>query len=101
MSKAYLIVTGILTAIVIAFVILTYALSFVGASATIITTQLGPNLFALNGFLPLELFLPLIPGVLPANGLGLVAGCMLIFALCFLAAAKDRGALRTSLRELT
>ncbi len=101
MSQAPRSVPGILTAIVIAFVILTYALSFVVASATIITTQLGPNLFALNGFLPLELFLLLIPGVLPANGLGLVAGFMLIFALCFWAATKDRGGFIKSLAELT
>jgi hypothetical protein len=101
MSRAPRSIPGILTAIAVAFVVLTYALSFVITIAAIIATQLGSSLLSLNGFLPLEIFLILIPGVLPANGLGLVLAFMLIFALCFWAAAKDRGGFVKSLVELT
>ncbi|SRR6266568_1860153 len=101
MSQAHRSIPGTITAIVIGFVVLTYALSFLVASVALITTQLGPSLFGLNGFLPLELFLLFIPGVLPANGLGLVAVFMLIFALCFWAAVKDRGGFLNSLAGLT
>jgi CAAX prenyl protease-like protein len=100
MSQAPRSIPGIITAIAIAFVVLTYALSFVITIAAIIGTQLGPSLLSLNGFLPLEIFLLLIPGVLPANGLGLVLGFMVIFALCFWAAAKDRGGFVNSLARL-
>ncbi len=101
MSQALRSIPGVLTAIAIAFVVLTYALSFVITIAAIIETQLGSNLLSLNGFLPLEIFLILIPGVLPANGLGLILAFMLIFALCFWAAAKDRGGFIKSLVGLT
>ena len=101
MSQALRSIPGILTAIAIAFVVLTYALSFVITIAAIIETQLGSNLLSLNGFLLLEIFLILIPGVLPANGLGLILAFMLIFALCFWAAAKDRGGFIKSLVGLT
>src|SRR5207247_11064576 len=101
MIQALRSIPGILTAIAIAFVVLTYALSFVITIAAIIETQLGSNLLSLNGFLPLEIFLILIPGVLPANGLGLILAFMLIFALCFWAAAKDRGGFIKSLVGLT
>ncbi|HVH14842.1 MAG TPA: CPBP family glutamic-type intramembrane protease [Candidatus Angelobacter sp.] len=101
MSQAPRSIPGIITAIAIAFVVLTYALSFVITIAAIIATQLGSNLLSLNGFLPLEIFLILVPGVLPANGLGLVLGFMVIFALCFWAAAKDRGGFIKSLAGLT
>ncbi|TMI61263.1 CPBP family intramembrane metalloprotease [Candidatus Bathyarchaeota archaeon] len=101
MSRAPRSIPGILTTIAIAFVILTYAFSFVITVAAIIATQLGSSLLGLNGFLPLEIFLILIPGVLPANGLGLVLAFMLIFALCFWAAAKDRGGFIKSLAGLT
>src|SRR6266581_7562238 len=101
MSRAPRSIPGILTTIAIAFVILTYALSFVITVAAIIATQLGSSLLDLNGFLPLEIFLILIPGVLPANGLGLILAFMLIFALCFWAAAKDRGGFIKSLAGLT
>ncbi len=94
-------IPGIIAAVAIAFVVLTYALSFVITIAAIIATQLGSNLLSLNGFLPLEIFLILVPGVLPANGLGLVLGFMVIFALCFWAAAKDRGGFINSLAGLT
>jgi Type II CAAX prenyl endopeptidase Rce1-like len=101
MSQAPRSIPGIITAIAIAFVVLTYALSFVITIAAIFATQLGSNLLSLNGFLPLEIFLILIPGVLPANGLGLVLGFILIFALCFWAAAKDRGGFIKGLAGLT
>ncbi|OLB71963.1 hypothetical protein AUI06_02305 [archaeon 13_2_20CM_2_52_21] len=101
MSQAPRSIPGILTAIVIGFVVLTYALSFIVAATAIFTTQLGPDLFGLNGFLPLEIFLLFIPGVLPANALGLVAAFMPIFAICFWAAAKDRGGFLSSLAALT
>jgi Type II CAAX prenyl endopeptidase Rce1-like len=100
MSQAPRSIPGIITAIAIAFVVLTYALSFVITIAAIFATQLGSNLLGLNGFLPLEIFLILIPGVLPANGLGLILGFMLIFAVCFWAAAKDRGGFINSLSGL-
>ena len=101
MSQAPRSIPGILTAIAIAFIVLTYALSFVITIAAIIATELGSSLLGLNGFLPLEIFLILIPGVLPANGLGLVVAFMPIFALCFWAAAKDRGGFIKSLAGLT
>lgn len=101
MSQAPRSIPGIITAIAIVFVIVTYALSFVIVIAALIVTQLGSNLLSLNGFLPLEIFLILVPGVLPANGLALVLGFMLIFALCFWAAAKDRGGFINSLAGLT
>jgi CAAX prenyl protease-like protein len=101
MSQVPRSIPGILTVIAIAFVLLTYALSFLIASLAMIATQLGPELLSLNGFLPLEVFLLLIPGVVPANGFGLVASFMLVFAVCFWAAAKDRGGFVKSLVELT
>ena len=101
MSQARRSIPGIITAIVIGFVILTYALSFVVASLAIIATQLGPELLSLNGLLPVEAFLLIIPRVVPANGLALVIGFMLIFALCFWAAAKDRGGFINSFTALT
>jgi Type II CAAX prenyl endopeptidase Rce1-like len=94
-------IPGILTVMVIAFVVLTYALSFLIASLAIIATQLGPSLLSLNGFLPLEVFLLIVPGVVPANAFVLVVTFMLIFALCFWAAAKDRGGFINSLAALT
>ena len=101
MSQARRSIPGILTAIVISFVILTYALSFVIASVAMVSTQLGSNLLKLNGFLPLFLFLLPTPRIIPANGFVLVATLMLIFAICFWAAAKDRGGFINSLSALT
>src|SRR5947208_13940838 len=101
MSRAPRSIPGILTTIAIAFVILTYAFSFVITVAAIIATQLGSSLLCLNVFLPLEVFLILIPGGLPANGLRLVLAFRLIFALCLWAAATDRGAFITSFAGLT
>ncbi len=101
MSQASRSIPGILTGTVIAFVVSTYALSFVVAFLGLIASQLGPDLLSLNGFLPLELFLLIIPGVVPANALELVATSMFIFGLCFWAAAKDRGGFLNSLVALT
>src|SRR2546428_8766116 len=101
MSRAPRSIPGILTTIAIALVILTYALSFVITVAAIIATQLGSSLLGLNGFLPLEIFLILIQGDLPANGLGLVLAFMLIFAISFWADAKDRSDFISSLVGLS
>ena len=101
MSQARRSIPGILTAIAVAFVVLTYALSFLIASLAMLVTNLGPNLLNLNGFLPIYVFLLIIPPILPANGFVVVAACMMIFALCFWAAAKDRGGFLKSLAELT
>lgn len=101
MSQARRSIPGILTAIAIVFAVLTYALSFAIASLAIITTNLGQGLLNLNGHLPIEVFLILITGVVPANGFALVLSFMLIFALCFWAAAKDRGGFYRSLAALT
>src|SRR5205807_10025998 len=96
MSRAPRSIPGILTTIAIALVILTYAFSLVITVAAIIATQLGSSLLGLNGFLPLEIFLILIPGVLPANGRGWLLAFMLIFALCFWPAPRNAvGSLRT------
>lgn len=101
MSQARRSIPGILTAIAVAFAVLTYALSFLIASLAMLLTNLGSNLLNLNGFLPIYVFLLIIPPILPANGFVLVAACMMIFALCFWAAAKDRGGFLKSLAELT
>ena len=101
MSQARRSIPGIITAIAVSFVVLTYALSFLIASLAMISTNLGPDLINLNGFLPIYLFLLIIPPILPANGFVLVAACMMIFVLCFWAAAKDRGGFFKSLTELT
>jgi Type II CAAX prenyl endopeptidase Rce1-like len=101
LSQARRSIPGTITAIVIAFVILTYALSFVIASLAIIATQLGPDLLSLNGLLPLFLFLLPTPRIIPANGFVLVGVLMFIFAVCFWAAAKDRGGFISSFASLT
>ncbi len=101
MSQPTRSIPGIIAAIVIAFVLLTYGLSFLIASLAIIATQLGDNLLSLNGFLPLEAFLLIIPRIFPANGLALVVAFMLIFVLCFWAATKDRGGFISSFVALT
>ncbi len=94
-------ILGIITAVTISFVAITYFLSFLIAALAIITTQLGPKLLALNGYLPLEVVMLLIRGVLPANALVLVVTSMAVFALCFWAAAKDRGGFLSGLKALT
>ncbi len=101
MSRPARSILGIAAAVAISIVVITYFLSFGIAALAIITTQLGPNLFKLNGFLPLEVITLLIPRVLPANALALVAVCIAAFALCFWAAARDRGGFRSSLKQLT
>lgn len=101
MSQSPRSIAGILTAMAVVFVVLTYALSFLIASLAMIATNLGPDLLNLNGFLPIYVILLIIPPILPANGFILVATCMMIFALCFWAAAKDRGGFFKSLAELT
>jgi hypothetical protein len=94
-------IAGILTAIAIGFVVLTYALSFVLAAIAMITTPLGPNLYRLNGVLPVYLFALFSLRLIPANGLILIVVCLAIFSACFWAAAKDRGGFIASLTNLT
>src|SRR5437879_1287236 len=101
MSQAPRSIPGILTAIAISFVVVTYALSFVLAAFAIIATQLGPNLLRLNAVLPVYLFALISLRVIPANGLILIVFLMAIFSACFWAAARDRGGFIASLKALT
>src|SRR3989475_10979264 len=101
MSRAPRSIPGILTAIVISFVVVTYALSFALTALAIITTQLGPNLLRLNGVLPVYLFALISLRIIPANGLILITVLMAIFSACFWAAAIDRGGFIASLKALT
>src|SRR2546427_292508 len=91
MSRAPRSILGILTAIVISFVVVTYALSFALAALAIITTQLGPNLLRLNGVLPVYLFALISLRIIPANGLILVIVLMAIFSarFCHCTGAED------------
>src|SRR6266487_828759 len=97
MSRAPHSIPGVLTAIVISFVVVTYALSFALTALAIITTQLGPNLLRLNGVLPVYLFALISLRIIPANGLILITVLMAIFSACFWAAAIDRGGFIASL----
>src|SRR5256886_15708894 len=83
MSRAPHSIPGVLTAIVIPFVVVTYALSFALAALAIITNQLGPNLLRLNGVLPVYLFALISLRIIPANGLILVIVLMAFFFLSF------------------
>src|SRR5256885_12730176 len=87
MSRAPRSIPGILTAIVISFVVVTYALSFALTALAIITTQLGPNLLRLYGVLPVYLFALIYLRIIPANGLILIIVLMTIFSACLWAAA--------------
>ena len=101
MSRAPRSIPGILTAIVISFVVVTYALSFALTALAIITTQLGPNLLRLYGVLPVYLFALIYLRIIPANGLILIIVLMTIFSACLWAAAIDRGGFIASLKALT
>src|SRR5207244_9906681 len=100
MSRAPHSIPGILTAIVISFVVVTYALSFALTSIAIITTQLGLNLLRLNGVLPVYLFALIYLRIIPANGLILIIVLMSIFLACFWAAAIDLGGFIDGLQVL-
>jgi len=92
---------GWITVVAVVVAIFTYGLAIVIGFATIIATQLGPELLGLNGHLPVEAFLLFIPTPLPVNLLILVFVCLIVFCICFIVAGNEKGGFLLGLKQLS
>src|SRR5712692_3469071 len=92
---------GLITVVAVVIAVFTYGIAIVIGFATVIGTQLGSQLFSLNGHLPIEAFLLFIPTPLPVNLLILVFVCLIIFCICFIIAADEKGGFFRGLRQLS
>ncbi len=92
---------GWITVVAVVIAVFTYGTAIVIGFATVIGTQLGSQLFSLNGHLPVEAFLLFIPTPLPVNLLILVFVCLIVFCACFIVAANEKGGFFRGLRQLS
>ena len=92
---------GWITVVAVVVAVLTYGLAIVIGFATIIATQLGPELLGLNGHLPVEAFLLFIPTPIPVNLLILVFVCLIVFCICFIVAGNEKGGFLLGLKQLS
>lgn len=92
---------GWITVLAVIVAIFSYAIAMVIGFAVVIATQLGSQLLSLNGHLPVEAFLLFIATPLPVNLLGLVFVCLIIFCICFIIAADQKGGLFSGLKTLS
>jgi len=92
---------GWITVVAVVIAVFTYGIAIVIGFATIIVTQLGSQLLSLNGHLPVEAFLLFIPTPLPVNLLVLVFVCLVVFCICFIIAANQKGGFLLGLRQLS
>jgi hypothetical protein len=92
---------GWITVVAVVIAVFTYGIAIVIGVATVVGTQLGSQLFSLNGHLPVEAFLLFIPTPLPVNLLILVFVCLIVFCICFIIAANEKGGFFRGLRQLS
>ena len=92
---------GWITVVAVVVAVCTYVIAIVIGFGTIITTELGFQLFNLNGHLPVEAFLLIIPTPLPVNLLVLVFACLIVFSICFIVAATQKAGFLSGLRLLS
>jgi hypothetical protein len=92
---------GWITVVAVVIAVFTYGIAIVIGFATVIATQLGSQLFSLNGHLPVEAFLLFIPTPLPINLLVLVFVCLIVFCICFVIAANEKGGFFQGLKQLS
>lgn len=92
---------GWMTVVAVVIAVFTYGLAIVIGFATVIVTQLGSQLLSLNGHLPVEAFLLFIPTPLPVNLLALVFVCLIVFCICFVVAANEKGGFFAGLGQLS
>ena len=92
---------GWITVVAVVVAVFTYGLAIVIGFATVIATQLGSQLLSLNGHLPVEAFLLIIPTPLPVNLLALVFVCLIIFCICFIAAGIEKEGFLLGLKQLS
>ncbi|HZY94873.1 MAG TPA: hypothetical protein VFE98_08475 [Candidatus Bathyarchaeia archaeon] len=84
-------VLGSITVGAVIISILTYILSLGVGTFAIVTTQLGRHLLDFSTNLPIGLFFQVFRIGLRINLLAVVDACIMIFALCFFAAAIGKG----------
>ena len=92
---------GWITVVAVVVAVFTYGLAIAIGFATVITTQLGSQLLGLNGHLPVEAFLLFIPTPIPVNLLVLVFVCLIVYCICFIVAANEKGGFFRCLRVLS
>ena len=101
MSYDLRVALGWITVVAVVVAVFTYALAIVIGFGTVIATQLGSQLLGLNGHLPVEAFLLIIPTPLPVNLLTLVLVCLIVFSICFIVAGSKKGGFFSGLRLLS
>src|SRR5713101_7706614 len=92
---------GLITVVAVVIAVFTYGIAIVIGFATVIGTQLGSQLFSLNGHLPIEAFLLFIPTPVPVNLLILVFVCLIVFCICFIVAGNEKGGFLLGLKQLS
>jgi len=92
---------GWITVVAVVVAVFTYGLAIVIGFATVVATELGSQLLSLNRHLPVEAFLLIIPTPLPVNLLVLVFVCLLVFCICFIVAADEKGGFLFGLKQLS
>ncbi len=91
-------VLGSITVGVVIISVLTYVLSLGVGVFAIVTTQLGRHLLDASTNLPIGLFFQVFRIGIRIDLLAVVDGCIIIFAICFFAAAIGKGGLLPHLR---